>query len=42
MQELERALQRGDGDEATLARGDLKTLAGKWMDARIPAIAEAD
>lgn len=42
MQELERALQRGDGDEASLARGDLKTLAGKWMDARIPAIAEAD
>ena len=42
MQELERALQRGDDDEASLARGDLKSLAGKWMDARVPAIAEAE
>lgn len=42
MQELERALQRGDDDEASLARGDLKSLAGKWMNARVPAIAEAD
>lgn len=42
MQELERALQRGDDDKASLARGDLKALAGQWMDARVPATAETD
>ena len=42
MQELERALRHGDKSEATLARGDLKALAGKWIGARAPANAEAD
>lgn len=31
MQQLECALQRGDKDEAKLARRDLKALAGTWM-----------
>lgn len=42
MQELEKALQQGDNNEATLARGDLKALAGRWKDARLPVSAEAD
>jgi hypothetical protein len=30
MQQLERALQRGDENEATFARRELKALAGEW------------
>ena len=33
MQQLETALQRGDETEAKLARNELKTLAGEWVDA---------